>query len=220
VAVFCDLDNTLIRGASTFLAGRGLIAQGYVTRRQLRTFALDQARFILFGENTKALSRIQDAALQLLAGKPSTGLAELMHEPIYERYLAPRLFRGTIAELRRHQDAGCDVWIISATAQQIADEFVARLGYTGALATRLEVCDGKFTGAVDGKVIHGPVKAERAHQLAAQRGYDLAEAWAYSDSHNDLPLLEAVGHPVVVNPDRRLNRVAQARQWPRLRHRR
>ena len=218
-AVFSDLDNTLIRGASTFLAGRGFIAHGYVTRRQLWAFALDQARFVLFGENTKALSRVQDEALRLLAGKPRAELAELMHTTVFDQFLAPRLFRGTVAELQRHRDAGHEVWLVTATTQQIADEIVARLGLTGALATQLEVADGRFTGKVVGALNHGPVKEQRARALAAERGYDLSQAWAYSDSMNDLPLLDAVGHPVVVNPDRRLRRIASARGWPTLQHR-
>jgi HAD superfamily hydrolase (TIGR01490 family) len=120
-----------------------------------------------------------------------------------------------------HHARGEPVYIVSATLQEIVEAIAEDLGFDGALGTTCEVVDGKYTGRAV-RALHAGAKAECLHEVAIQQGFDLAECTAYSDSHTDLPFLEAVGHPVAVNPDRALRRIAAERSWPvlefRVRH--
>ena len=106
------------------------------------------------------------------------------------------------------------MWLISATPWEIGDLIARKLGLTGALGTRIEAVDGVYTGNLVGHVLHAERKAVAARELAEQLGADLADCWAYSDSRNDIPLLELVGHRVVVNPDASLARHAREHDWP------
>ena len=105
------------------------------------------------------------------------------------------------------------MYIVSATLQEVVQAIADDLGFDGALGTVCEVRDGVYTGRTR-RALHAANKAEGVRELAEAEGFDLAECTAYSDSHTDLPFLEAVGHPVVVNPDGELRRIAAARGWP------
>jgi HAD superfamily hydrolase (TIGR01490 family) len=116
--------------------------------------------------------------------------------------------------VRQHRERGEPVYIVSATLQEIVQAIADDLGFDGALGTVCEVVDGEYTGRAI-RALHAENKARCVREL----GYDLTASTAYSDSHTDLPLLEAVGHPVAVNPDRRLRRIAAGRGWPVLQFR-
>jgi phosphoserine phosphatase len=113
-----------------------------------------------------------------------------------------------------HHEAGRDTYIVSASPIEVVDPLAGALGMTGAIATRSEIVDGRYTGRLDGPFVYGEGKREAIAKLAAQEGYDLRLCYSYSDSASDLPMLELVGHPVAVNPDGPLESVAHQRGWP------
>ncbi|TFC96188.1 MULTISPECIES: HAD-IB family hydrolase [Cryobacterium] len=210
---FFDVDNTLLRGASLYHLSIGAWRRRLLTGRDIASFAWKQARFLAVGENGVHLATIRERALEVVVGYTRADLVALSTE-IVDARLLQRLWPETVAVARAHLKAGREVWLVSATAQEVADVIAERLGLTGALGTRLEAIDGVFTGRLTDGVCHGAQKARAASMQALRSGADLAGCWAYSDSHNDIPLLDLVGNPVVVNPDATLRRYAAARHWP------
>jgi HAD superfamily hydrolase (TIGR01490 family) len=213
---FFDVDNTLLRGASLYHVGIGAWRSRYISARDIFAFAWKQARFVAVGENRAHLERARVRALELVVGHSRAELVALSNE-IFDSRLIRRLWPETVALAAEHVRAGREVWLVTATAQEVADVIAERLGLTGAIGTLLQCVDGVFTGALIGPVMHGEHKAEAAATRARTSGADPAECWAYSDSHNDIPLLTLVGHPVVVNPDATLQRHARERHWPVIR---
>ncbi|MFZ9781578.1 MAG: HAD family hydrolase, partial [Candidatus Nanopelagicaceae bacterium] len=122
--------------------------------------------------------------------------------------------QGTIELAKEHLSSGDEVWLVTASPEDFANLIAERLGFTGAIGTKAEVKDGKYTGNLNGKLLHGKEKAIAITELTKERGIDLKDCFAYSDSHNDLPLLSAVGHPRAINPDAKLRIIAFAQSWP------
>lgn len=212
-AAFFDLDNTLMRGSSLFLLARGLYRRGFFTARQVFGFALQQARFRLQGnERTGEIDALRAAALTFVAGHRVEELQELGNE-IFDESIHDALWNQTIDLTKAHLQAGQRVWLVTAAPIEAAMVVAERLGLTGALGTIAEQRDGRYTGALVGDLLHGPAKAKAVAALASTEGLDLARCSAYSDSSNDLPLLELVGHPCAINPDRALRKYARARGW-------
>ena len=135
-------------------------------------------------------------------------------EEIYDEYMAERVWPGTRALAQAHLDAGQKVWLVTAAPVETATIIARRLGLTGALGTVAESVGGVYTGKLVGEPLHGPAKAEAVRALAAAEGLDLSHCAAYSDSSNDIPMLELVGHPAAVNPDSDLRAQARAQGWP------
>ena len=125
----------------------------------------------------------------------------------------PRLYPQMLAVAYEHQDEGRPVFIVTAASQDLAALVATIVGFDGALGARYEVVDGRYTGGDAGVFTYREGKAVAMRVLAAERGIDLSASWAYSDSESDLPMLRAVGHPVVVNPDPELGRVAREEGW-------
>lgn len=213
VLAFFDVDNTLLRGASVYHLGRIAWKRGHLGWRDLSRFAWQQARFTSVGENHRHQLAVRDRALELVAGHSVHELEQIAVET-YDRYLHDLLLPAVVDRARAHLDEGHEVWLITATPEACAAVIAERLGLTGAIGTRIESVDGIFTGALLGPVMHGAHKADAAGRLAGEKHVRLADCWAYSDSRNDIPLLELVGHQQVVNPDAALARYAQARGWP------
>lgn len=212
-AAFFDLDNTLMRGSSLFLLARGLYRRGFFTARQVLGFAVQQARFRIFGnEHSAEIDALRSAALAFVAGHEVADLIELGDE-IFDESIHDALWNQTIALAEAHLDAGQRVWLVTAAPVEAAGVIARRLGLTGALGTVAETSEGRYTGTLVGDLLHGPAKAQAVAALASTEGLDLARCSAYSDSSNDLPLLELVGYPCAINPDRRLRRTAKARGW-------
>jgi len=213
---FFDVDNTLLRGASLYHVGVGAWRMRFISLTDILSFGWNQTRFLAVGENGVNIGRLRVRAMDIITGHTRDELVSLSHE-IFDSRLVQRLWPETVAVAHAHLKAGREVWLISATAQEVADVIAERLELTGALGTRLDTVDGVFTGQLVDGICHGGRKAVVARGLAAARRIDLAHCWAYSDSHNDIPLLELVGHPVAVNPDATLRRYALARGWPIMR---
>ncbi|WP_306322966.1 MULTISPECIES: HAD family phosphatase [unclassified Streptomyces] len=212
-AAFFDLDNTVMQGAAIFHFGRGLYKRKFFERRELTRFAWQQAWFRLAGvEDPEHMQDAQNSALSIVKGHR---VAELMSigEEIYDEYLAERIWPGTRALAQAHLDAGQKVWLVTAAPVEIATVIARRLGLTGALGTVAESIGGVYTGRLVGEPLHGPAKAEAVRALASAEGLELGRCAAYSDSHNDIPMLSLVGHPYAINPDTKLRKYARERDW-------
>ena len=212
-AAFFDVDNTMMRGASLFHLAAGLARRKYFTGREIWGFAVKQVRFVLSGsEDLEDMASATEAALSFVEGRSVHELAGLGQE-IFDEAMADKLIPGTLAIAQAHLDAGRQVWLVTATPVEIARVIAERLGLTGALGTVSEIADGRYTGRLVGKPLHGLAKAEAVKALAGQEGLDLAACWAYSDSSNDIPMLSCVGHPVAVNPEPNLRAHARQHGW-------
>jgi HAD superfamily hydrolase (TIGR01490 family) len=212
IVAFFDVDNTLLRGASIFHIAKAARRRRLITPVDIVRFCWHQATFLFIGENQRQLASIKDRALELLGGHTESELIVLANE-VFDRDIRPRLWPETVELTREHLRKGHEVWLITATPQLVAQVISDRLGLTGALGTLFEATDGVFTGKLDGEMLHGQRKAVAAAALAASRGADVADCWAYSDSRNDIPLLSLVGHRAVVNPDAGLTRHAKSQGW-------
>ena len=211
-AAFFDVDNTLIRGSSSFLFGKAAFKKNFFSRRDFWNFAWHQARFIARGETAKTLSDIKDRALGLIAGHRVEELAS-MTEMVYDDYISPKLWPEVVRIAKQHIAEGREVWLVTATPIEIAEIMAHKLGLTGGLGTIVERKDGILTGKLVGKPLHGKAKAKAIRALAKERNISLRRSYAYSDSHNDLPMLTRVGHAVCVNPDKILTKHAKAAGW-------
>lgn len=211
-AAFFDLDNTVLQGAALFYFGRGLYKRKFFQRQELARFIWQQAWFRLAGEDPEHLQDARESALSIVKGHR---VAELISigEAVYDDYLADRIWAGTRALAQAHLDAGQKVWLVTAAPVEMATIIARRLGLTGALGTVAESVHGVYTGRLVGEPLHGPAKAEAVRALAAAEGLDLARCAAYSDSHNDIPMLSLVGHPYAINPDAKLRKHARERDW-------
>ncbi len=212
-AAFFDVDNTIIRGSSSFLFGKAAFHKGFFTRRDVWRFAWHQFRFIAKGETQHMVTDIKDKALALVAGHNASDL-EALSDEVFDLYLKPKLWPETVRLAKDHIAAGREVWLVTATPQEIADVLAKRLGLTGGLGTRIQRKDGVLTGKVVGEALHGKAKRKAIRKLAKERNISLRRSYAYSDSQNDLPMLTMVGHAIAVNPDRVLVVHAKAAGWP------
>jgi HAD superfamily hydrolase (TIGR01490 family) len=209
--VFFDLDRTLMAGSSGFHWARAARRAGLTTRRQLATDAFDNIRFRLKGSTDEATREVRERVGAFLEGRRVRELERL--SPMVLAGILPRLYPRMLEVAYEHQDAGRPVFIVTAATQGTADMLAQVLFFDGAAGSKLEESDGVYTGRFDGPFCYGEGKPLRMRELAHERGIDLAESWAYSDSASDLPMLRAVGHPVAVNPDAELGRVARAEGW-------
>jgi len=213
-AAFFDVDNTLMRGASIYHFARGLAARNMFTPLDLLKMTWVQVAYRLRGkEDSGHIDAVRQSALAFVADHKVADIVELGEE-IYDETMARRIWQGTRDLALRHLAAGERVWLVTATPVELANILSSRLGLTGALGTVAETRDGVYTGALVGGLLHGEAKAEAVRALAEREGLDLALCSAYSDSANDLPMLQLVGHPHVVNPDSRLLAEARQRGWP------
>lgn len=212
-AAFFDVDNTLVQGSSMIHFARGLAARDYFSYRDIMEFVWAQAKFRITGrENSEDVAQGREKALSFIAGRPTDELVRLGEE-IFDEFIADKIWPGTAALAQMHIDAGQQVWLVTATPVQLAQTIADRLGLTGALGTVAESADGLFTGRLVGDILHGLGKAHAVRSLAIREGLNLKRCTAYSDSHNDVPMLSLVGTAVAINPDTDLRDVARVRGW-------
>jgi HAD superfamily hydrolase (TIGR01490 family) len=211
-AAFFDLDRTLIRRSSALALAGPFAERGLIGRKQLAKAAAWQILFAARGAGAETVRKAAEDGLMLLKDLEVEELRALVSEAM-EPALKPLVYREPLDVVARHRERGERVYIVSAALQEIVDALAAELGFDGALGSVCEVADGRYTGR-SLRACHGPGKADAVRELAEAEGIDLARSTAYSDSHTDLPFLEAVGNPVAVNPDRELRRLARARGWP------
>jgi HAD superfamily hydrolase (TIGR01490 family) len=211
-AAFFDLDRTLLRRSSALALAGSFRERGLISRRQLLQAGAWQLLFVARGASHEAVRSAAEDGLRLLDGYRVDDLRELVAEAMAP-VLRPLVYAEPLRLVEQHRERGERVYVVSATLQEIVEGIADDLGFDGALGTICEVRDGCYTGRAL-RALHAQAKAECVQELAAREGLDPAACTAYSDSHTDLPFLEAVGHPVAVNPDRELRRLAAARGWP------
>jgi HAD superfamily hydrolase (TIGR01490 family) len=210
-AAFFDLDRTLLRRSSALALAGSFRERGLISRRQLLSAAAWQLLFVARGASHQAVRSAAEDGLRVLDGYPVEELRALVAEAM-EPVLRPLVYAEPLRLVEQHRERGEHVYVVSATLQEIVEAIADDLGFDGALGTICEVRDGRYTGRAV-RALHAEAKAECLHEVARDEGLDLAASTAYSDSHTDLPFLEAVGHAVAVNPDRRLRRIAVDRGW-------
>jgi HAD superfamily hydrolase (TIGR01490 family) len=215
-AAFFDLDRTLMEGSSAFQFGRAAYNAGLLSRRQLISDGWANLRFRLRGSTDEDSHALRDRISSSLAGTRVRDL-ERLGPDVLARVL-PRIYPQVLSVAYEHQDAGRRVYIATAASQELAAILAQVLSLDGGIGSQFsEVKNGVFTGEPTGLFIYGAGKAEAIERLALREGIDLSESYAYSDSASDLPMLRLVGHPVVVNPDAELARVAREEGWEILR---
>ncbi len=212
-AAFFDLDRTLIQGSSTVKWALAAWRAGMLPGAPMLSALVNGITFRITGGSDEQSRKAVETSLELVAGAEKATMLELSDE------LVPKLVSKVRPEsnnlLEMHGEAGRDRYIVSASPIEIVGALADQLGLEGAIGTEAEVADdGRYTGALTSAWIYGPAKAEAISKLAAERGYDLELCYSYSDSSSDLPMLEMVGHPVVVNPDNALHKIARTRGWP------
>jgi HAD superfamily hydrolase (TIGR01490 family) len=210
-AAFFDLDKTLMEGSSAFQFGRVAYRRGWMTRRQLARDIWANIKFRLEGSDDDKIDALRDRIFESISGQRVLDLARLTPEVLAR--ILPRLYPEMLHVAWEHQDAGRPVFIVTAASQEMAELLAHVLHFDGGIGSRSEVRDGIYTGKPAGPFTYREGKAEAIRQVAAERGIDLAESYAYSDSESDLPMMRAVGHPVAVNPDPALQRVAREEGW-------
>jgi HAD superfamily hydrolase (TIGR01490 family) len=213
-AAFFDLDKTLLSRSSTLAFSRPFYRHGLISRTAMIRGAFAQAVFRRAGADHERMERLRSQASQLCRGWQAERVREIVSRHLDE-IIVPHLYGEARALVSGHHEAGRDVIVVSASGHEVVDPIAALLGADTVIATTMVIADGRYTGDV-AFYAYGEAKAARMRELAAQRGYELADCYAYSDSITDLPMLEAVGHPTAVNPDRALRQVAAARDWPML----
>lgn len=211
---FFDVDNTLLKGSTLFFLGRGMYQRGFFTKKDISAFVLANIRYRLTGkENKEEIARFQNAATDFIKGHNVIEIEKIGQE-IYEEYVSPAIWQGTVEIAQEHLSKDEEVWLVTATPLDMANLMAKRLGFTGALGTKAEIEDGVYTGKIIGNLLHGREKATAVRELAIGRSIDLNNCYAYSDSHHDIPLLEAVGNPRAINPDALLKIRAYRDNWP------
>ena len=211
---FFDVDNTITRGSTLYFLGKGMYNRGFFTKRDIGAWVLANIRFRMTGtEKSEVISRFQKAATDFIGGHDVKEI-RIIGEQIYSEFVSPSIWQGTIELAKEHSSSGDEVWLVTASPEDFANLIAERLGFTGAIGTKAEVKDGKYTGNLNGKLLHGKEKAIAITELTKARGINLKDCFAYSDSHNDPPLLSAVGHPRAINPDAKLRIIAFAQSWP------
>jgi HAD superfamily hydrolase (TIGR01490 family) len=216
-AAFFDLDRTLLRRSSALALAGPFRRRGLISRRALMRAALWQALFVARGASGEAVRRAAEEGLVVLRGMTPAELQELVADALGP-VLRPLVYREPVELAAGHRERGEPVYIVSAALQEIVDALARDLRFDGAIGTVAQVVNGVYTGRTL-HARHAAGKAEAVRELAEREALDLSASTAYSDSHTDLPFLEAVGNPVAVNPDRRLRSIAAERGWPVLRFR-
>ncbi|PRH78926.1 HAD-IB family hydrolase [Streptomyces solincola] len=212
-AAFFDLDKTVIAKSSTLTFSKSFYQGGLINRRAVLRTAYIQFVFLAGGADHEQMERMRAYLSALCKGWDVRQVKELVAETLHD-LIDPIIYDEAASLIEEHHAAGRDVVIVSTSGAEVVEPIGALLGADRVVATRMVVGeDGRFTGEVE-YYAYGPTKAEAVRELAEAEGYDLARCYAYSDSATDLPMLEAVGHPYAVNPDRALRRAATARDWP------
>ncbi|MEW5810814.1 MAG: HAD-IB family hydrolase [Actinomycetota bacterium] len=211
-AAFFDLDKTVIAKSSTLAFSKPFFSQGLMNRRMVLKSAYAQFLFMMSGADHDQMDRMRAHLTTMCAGWDVEQVKSVVGETLHD-IVDPLVFAEAAELISDHKLCGRDVVVVSASGEEIVGPIARALGATHAMATRMVVEDGRYTGDI-AFYCYGEGKAEAIRALAAREGYALEHCYAYSDSITDLPMLTAVGHPTVVNPDRALRKEAAAHDWP------
>jgi HAD superfamily hydrolase (TIGR01490 family) len=210
-AAFFDLDKTLMAGSSGVFFARAAYESGMISRSRLIKDLYENIRFRLLGSTDDRADDVRRRVGEMIAGVRVRDLERL--SPRVLSGVLPRLYPQMLERAYAHQDAGVPVYILTAASQEMADLLARVLAFDGGLGTRSEIVDGHYTGRPAGPFNYREGKVISMQELAEREDIDLASSYAYSDSESDLPMLRAVGHAIVVNPDAPLRRIANEEGW-------
>lgn len=211
-AAFFDLDKTVIAKSSTLAFSKPFFSQGLINRRAVLKSSYAQFLFLMSGADHDQIDRMRSYLTTMCTGWDVEQVKSIVEETLHD-IVDPLVFAEAAELIADHKLCGRDVVVVSASGEEIVAPIARALGATHAMATRMVVEDGKYTGEI-AFYCFGEGKVEAIRALAAREGYALEHCYAYSDSITDVPMLEAVGHPTVVNPDRTLRKEAASRGWP------
>ena len=212
-AAFFDLDKTVIAKSSTLAFGRPLYKAGFLGKRALMKMGLGQLFYTLFGADQDTLERARDALLEMIAGWHRAEIEQLVRETLTE-VADPLVFAEALFLIDEHARQGRRVYIVSASPEEIVRPIADHIGVPDVIATRVKTDSrGRYLPELE-QYAMGDGKADAMQAVASKDGVDLGRSYAYSDSSTDLPMLEAVGNPIAVNPERELRRIAEEREWP------
>jgi HAD superfamily hydrolase (TIGR01490 family) len=214
-AAFFDLDKTIIATSSTFAFSRSFREGGLITRRSVLRSGYAQFVYMLGGADHDQMERMRRYLSDLVTGWEVQTVRDIVAETLHT-VVEPYVYGEAVQLMEEHHLAGRDVVIVSSSGSELVEPIGEMLGADHVIATVMAEQDGKYTGEIE-FYAYAANKALGVRQLAERVGYDLAASYAYSDSATDVPLLEAVGHPFAVNPDKGLRRTAALHDWPVLR---
>lgn len=211
-AAFFDLDKTIVARSSPLALGRSFMTAGMIGRSTLLKSLYAQFVFNLFGADEEKMDRMRDEAAKMTAGWEQERVREVVTE-VLEEVISPLIYAEALERMHDHRAAGRLICLVSSSPEEIVEPLAKMLRVDRWIATKSKIEDGKYTGELE-FYAYGPYKPEAMQTLADEENIDLKGSFAYSDSVTDLPMLEAVGNPVAVNPDKELRRLALERNWP------
>lgn len=210
-AAFFDLDKTVIATSSASAFSRPFYAGGLISRRAVLRSAYAHFLFMVGGADADQTERMRAHLSSLVTGWDVAQVSQIIDETLHD-LIDPYVFSEAIELIAQHHAAGRDVVIVSASGLELVEPIASAVGADHVIATQMQVVDGRYTGEID-FYAYGQNKASAIEELAAKRGYDLANSYAYSDSITDAPMLAVVGHGFAVNPDRNLRKLAHEKGW-------
>ena len=211
-AAFFDLDKTVIAKSSALAFSRSFYAGGLISRRSVLRSSYAQFMYLLGGADHDQMEKMREFLSRMVTGWPVDTVREIVGDTLHN-IVEPLVYDEAVSLIEDHHLAGRDVIIVSASGAEMVDPIGELLGVDAVIATRMAIVDGRYTGQID-FYAYAENKATAMRELAEQRGYDLERSFAYSDSETDVHMLEVVGHPHAVNPDKELRRIAKEREWP------
>jgi HAD superfamily hydrolase (TIGR01490 family) len=211
-AAFFDLDKTIIAKSSTLAFSKPFQAGGLISRRAVLRSAYAQFVYHVGGADHDQMEKMRQFLSALCTGWDVQTVRDIVAETLHN-VMDPLVYDEAVSLIEEHHLAGRDVIIVSASGSEVVEPIGEMLGADGVVATQMRIVDGRYTGEID-YYAYGANKATALQRLAEEHAYDLASSYAYSDSVTDLHMLEVVGHPYAVNPDRDLRKEANARGWP------
>jgi HAD superfamily hydrolase (TIGR01490 family) len=211
-AAFFDLDKTVVAKSSTLAFGRELYREGLISPAVMLKSAYAQMAYARLGANAERMERSRTALLNLTRGWDAARVQRLVRETLQE-VIDPLIYAEALELFQEHRHAGRELYLVSSSGVEVVVPLAEYLGVPNVIATRAGIdADGRYDGTLE-FYCYAEHKAVAIREVAAERGFDLGSSYAYSDSITDLAMLEAVGHPVAVNPDRELRAHALAEGW-------
>lgn len=211
IGVFFDLDKTILASSTSYVLRKALIKHGITTRAKTFLNTMSQLQYLLFGANDEKTERMKDKLAELSKGIDTKAL-EKATEISFTNYVKPNCYTHILDLIEIHKALNHNIVIASASTEEVVKPIAKNLGIKHYLGTQLEIENGQYTGKVH-HFLYSDMKAKAVRKLAEENGWDLEKSYAYSDSITDLPLLETVGNPRVVNPDKELRIIAKIRNW-------